>query len=49
VRKKAPTFCSERTLSSTTATGIFSIAANSAADGRPSSSLVILRIPGFHE
>ena len=28
VRKKAPTFCIERTLSSTTATGIFSIRAN---------------------
>ena len=44
VRKNAPTFCSERTLSSTTVTGIFSIAANSPAVGRPSSSLVIFRI-----
>ena len=44
VRKNAPTFCSERTLSSTTVTGIFAIAANSPAVGRPSSSLVIFRI-----
>jgi len=46
VRKKAPTFWAERTLSSTTVTGIFSIAANSSAEGLPSSSLVILRIMG---
>ncbi len=44
VRKKAPTFCSERMLSSTTTTGILAIAANSSAVGRPSSSLVILRM-----
>ena len=49
VRKKAPTFCNERTLSSTTATGIFSIAANSPAEGRFSSSLVILRITYANE
>ncbi len=42
--EKAPTFCIERTLSSTTATGIFSIRANSPAEGRPSSSLVIFLI-----
>ena len=42
--EKAPTFCIERTLSSTTATGIFSIRANSPSEGRPSSSLVIFLI-----
>jgi len=42
VRKRAPAFWVERTLSSTTVMGIFSIAANSSAEGLPSSPLAIL-------
>ena len=41
VRKKAPTFWAERTLSKTTTTGIFFIWRNSSTEGLPSSALVV--------
>lgn len=44
VRKNDPTFCADRTLSSTTTSGSLGIAANSSTEGRCNSSFVIFRM-----